>query len=724
MRIPRSAMIFGCLLAVLAWTKPAPADDARPTVRLLAGFEWDEFVPQIGRDMVLGEPIDKPPEPGFRAKRYEKVTDVGPEGFQVFYPRSSRDHNGQKVVRAHATQGQFAWLCPWNAQQWQWHVTESTSKAPGAWPTHEPWYSVTDHFYQRESQLYDRNWDKLDDWSAYDRLRFDITSVGAPLTIGVRVRDGQGPPVRGKPSGLRTPAVLFDLPADKTVTVDFALADFARVCELDLHKVHRLNIRANGFPAGKPPTALYMDNLRLVAGDAEPRPAFDLVAMKGELRPFARPVDDDPPTKRDPEKLKRSAGPVEPLGPVVINPTALYAGPLGHGAGHFGRSGATYFSNSRRAVVAYDNDRLCVIIGGRTEPRGGTAGTLAIASFDGGKTWRGATAADRDKPFTVLPWYLRSGFFADRFGNLFAVGTPNCDSYNEGQDICMHRLTLTGDAWVDDRFAILHQDGYKCPYHCTALMIGTGRVWTAWGDGFGGCLARYSDDDGYTFEPCKDAAAPAPRPLRTPTLRDWTTGAQPDPAPRQVLIFPTSTVPCSTLVPWKGQVAVVGDGVWAYHDGTSWSKDEKFDGKKLGRGLISATTLGEDRLFISRSAVYNDLDKESLSDLVVADMKDGQWSFTQLEAENVSTSILTASGRAIYCFYVYKAGDAKYEVRYRRWADGKWANSVTLATEDRRLNHVAAPQYSPPDYAAVWWDQFFRNAGDPSEVKFCRVPNR
>lgn len=724
-----AACLLGGLLAVQilgadsAEPKDAESTKAAPGgVRLLIGFEWDEYAANVGRGMVIGQPVEGPAASGFRATRIEKLGDVGPEGFQLFFPKSSRDHTGAKVLRKFATQGNFAWLCPWTDSQWKWHLQESKSKSPGAWPAHEPYYSVTDHFYQRESQLHKQEWGKLDDWSGYERLRFDVHSVGASLTLGVRVRDGQGPLVRGKPSGVRTPAALFTVPADQTVTCDFPLADFARVCEMDLSKVHRYNIRVNGFPDDKAPSALYLDNIRLVAKGAEPRPKLKLIGVEGEVRPFARPVDPDPPTVRVVEKLKREVGPVEPLGPVVINPKALYAGRLGHGAGHFGRSGATYFSTSRRAVVAYDNNRLAVVLGGTTKARGGEGGTIAIASFDGGKTWGGLKGEENG--FTSLPWFLRSNFTADRQGNIYAIGTPNCDSYNEGQDICMHRLGFTGETWVDDRLTILHQDGYKCPHTCTALMLDNGRTWAAWGDGFGGSLARYSDDDAFTFAPCKDASLPAPRPFREPTLRDWAEGAVPDDRPKEMLLWPTPTVPCSTLVPYKEGVAVMGGGIWAAHDGKAWGLEQKFDATKLGRGLISVTALDDEHLFVSRSAHYDNLDKETLSDLVVADMKDGQWTFTQLDAENVSTSIVTASGKAVFCFYIYKAGEEKYEVRYRRWADGAWGKAVTLATDARRLNHVAAPQYCPPDFAVVMWDQFFRQRDEPSEVKFMRVPNR
>ena len=717
------------LITAMLFVTPLAAEAA--DVKLIRGFEWEEFAPKVSRTFILGVPIPGAAKSGFRAEPLKKLAAVGPEGFQIFSRRSSRDHGGLKMVRQHVTQGAFAMaFAAHNIEMGSWRRLEQAlkKKYPPPWPAHEPLYDPHDHWFQRMAQVFVGRWPKGVDWSGYDQLRFDVIVIGQPLTLGVRVRDGSGPRVRGKPTGVRTGLGLFDVPADKTVTVDLPLAEMARVAELTLSKVTRFHIRLNGLPSKKAPTGLFIDNIRLVKEGAEKDLKTPLVKMKNAVAPFARPVAVKPPTLRNKEKLKRELGPVEPLGPVVINKAAPFAGRLGHGAGHFGRSGATYFSNSRRCVVAYDNQRLCVVIGGTTappksrkpRPRGGT---IALASFDGGKTWGGLTPKDKD--FTILPWYLRSNFFADRYGNLYAVGTPNCDSYREGQDICIHRLCFTGETWVDDRFAILHQDGYKCPANCQAIALANGRIWAAWRDGFGGCISRYSDDDGFTWKPCKDASiAEAPRPFHEPKLVDL---GKPYTPPKRVLLWPSTPVVGPWIVPYKDQVAVfTGDGSkWAYHDGAKWSQPQP--GAKIG-GLLTVTVLGDDQFFLCRGGGYHNLGKEMLNDLVVADRRDGKWHVETLDKEKaIASAIITASGDAVYCFYVKKAGDEKepvYEVRYRRFRGGTWEPSVKLATEDRRINHLAAPQICPPSYAAVFWDQHSRSRVDPSEVKFVRVSNR
>jgi len=711
-----------------------PAARAGEKVRLLAGFEWGEYAGKLPRWHYLGKPYLKSPPPRWKGEKIEKLADVGPDGFMIFdgAPSHSRHHTGPLMVRTHATQGAFAWKCRWSATRWSWIKAQSKSKSPGAWPTSEIGYDVQDHFFQRECQLWKQAWRRLTDWSGFERFRFDVTAVGAPVMLGFRVRDGAGPLVRGKPTGIRSGLAVFIIPADKTVTCDVPLAEIARVSELDLSRVHRYNIRFNGLPAGRVPTALYLDNVRLVAKDGEPRPKLPLVQMAGAVRPFVRRVYVRPPTVRIAEKLKRELGPVEPLGPVVINRACLFASGAGHMYGHFGGSGATYFQNARRAVVAYDNRRLLVVMAGATAPTKSRkarrrGGLVALCSTDGGRTWTGLTPQDKD--FTVLPWRLRAGYSADRFGNAYGVGTPNCDSYNEGQDICLHRLAFTGERWVDDRFAIIHQDGYKCPSNCQAIALADGRIWAAWGDGFGGSLARCSDDDGFTWKPCKDPAQKPPRPFYEPRLADLGRPDAPAP-PKGILLWPTPTAVGPFLTPYKDGVAAFGFGrrglAWAVHDGTKWLPQQ--DGPAPGRGLITVTTLGADHVFVSRGGGYHNLGKEVLGkDVVVVRLQGGQWKKETLDTGRIGSAIVTASGDAAFCFYVKKTGDdekPEYEVCYRRWKGGKWEPPVRVATEQRRINHLAAPQVCPPSYAAIFWDQHFEKRTDPSEVKFVRIPNK
>ncbi len=715
-------MIAGALVA--AATAPAICQER---VKLLAGFEWEEYDGKLPRFHYLGKPHIGTVEPGWEGEKIERLEDVGADGFMIMdgEPAHSRHHPGAWMVRSHATQGRFAWKCTLTLERWAWMLAETTKKWPGAWPPHEPAYGVYEHFFQRECQLWRQEWKEATDWSGYVRLRFDVTSLGASLMLGIRVRDGIGPPIGAGPTGIRTALGLFTVPGDETVTCDFPLAEMTHVAELDLTKVHRYHIRVNGFPDNKPPTELFMDNIRLVAKGAEPEPRHKLVPMEGGIRPFARPVFVKPPTPRMAQDLKRKTGPVEPLRPVTINESCPLPGAAGHMSGPFGGSGATYFQNAVRAVVAYDNDRLAVVMAGKDEA--GSGGLVALASFDGGRSWGGLKGEKQG--FTILPWYLRAGYSADAFGDIYGVGTPNCDSYREGQDICLHRLAFTGKTWVDDRFTIVYQDGYKCPGWCRAMRIKSGRIWAAWHDGFGGNFTKCSDDDGYTWKPCKDASLEPPRPFHEPRLEDLGK-VDACSAPKQVLLWPAEKVVGSLLVPYKGQVAVVSmDGrQWQAHDGDRWLDPRAGPEWKEVNGIVSVTVLGDKKLFLARSARYDNSKRtEPLAPLEAA-CQDGEgWKLEILEVGNVSDSVLTASGSAVYCFYVKKVAEgegAKYEVRYRRWQKGSWEPSVVVATERQRINHVASPQICPSNYVCVLWDQWRKERGLPTWVRFARIPSR
>ena len=705
----------------------ASADEA-----LIAGFEWEEFAGRLGRWRYQGKPYLKRPAAGWKGEKTTRDQALK-DGFQIIngVPSSSRHMPGMLCEPKHATQGAFALhFLPQLVEMYGWKNLERVAQRtwmhnfrPGM-----PGYDPVDWYYQRFCHVWQKNWKKTTDWSGYDRLRFDVHAEGQPVVLGLRVRDGIGPSINAGPTGVKTAIGLFTVPADQAVTCEFPLAEMARVGEVDLRKVHRLLIRLNGLPTKKAPKNLHLDNIRLVAKGADVKPRLKLVAMAGEPRPHTRPVDQSPPTVRLAEKSKRNVGPIEPLGPVTINQAALYWAAAGHlvGPGHFGGSGATYFRNARRGVVAYDNDRMLVVMVGRGKSQRG--GLIALATFDGGKSWGGLTP--EAKGFTRLPWALRAGVSADYSGDVYYLGTPNCDSYREGQDVCMFRLAFTGETWVPDRFAVVYQNGYKCPAFGRGLRMPTGRIWLLWHDGFGGDFAKYSDDDGHTFVPCKDAALEPPRPFYTPKLgsKDW-----PPKPPKEVILFPAiQRVNGFLLVPYGDRVAcVAGDGSYQVHDGTKWGAKQpgpKWPGDRRKMGLVSETIIGGNQIVLARSARYSDRGvTEAVAPLYAAWHTDAGWKVETLESGGVSESILTASGDVAFCFYIKRADGETREIRCRRLNGGVWGPSTLLATETFRINHLAAPQTCPPSYACVFYDQFIdmaKRRTATSVVRFVRVPNK
>ncbi|KPJ71047.1 MAG: hypothetical protein AMS14_09645 [Planctomycetes bacterium DG_20] len=709
-----------CIAAVTGLVSPAGSTMAAgEEIRVIWSFEKDETAKSLPEFGYWGMPAPiGTPEPGWRGTPPEP----GYKGdITAVRKASSRDYPLMTLTAQNVTDGDYSY---------RFEISERMARGIAAWvakptggtacPPAQDYHNLVEWYWQRTpfgTYLW-RHGPANRDWTGFDRLRFDVLSTKAPVVLGVKVRDLTATDGRPKahPHGVRTRTLTFHVPAGKQVTCDVLLAEVARVCELDLTRIHRYHIRLNGVAAA---TDLYLDHVRLVTAAAAAKDArLPLVAMDGKPEPWAREVVFSGHTVRAEATLKRSTGPVDTLGPVtVVNAPGQYAS----APGHFGGSGTTYFQSTRRSCVAYDNDRLLVVIGGGpkearlvTPSVGEGGGVYAFASFDGGKTWGGPKPGDAT-PARFGNWYWRGNLASDRNGDVYWVGTQNCDSYHEGYDVLFRRLAFTGEGWTADRVACMDQNGYKCPAWASAVRTDSGRLWAAWRDGFGGSYAKYSDDDGLTWSPCKDAAQAAPRPFYQPSLTELQKAPADRPAPpQQVLLWPSEPVCGEFLLPWRGQVAVIsatGDK-WQTHDGARWGVVQP--GPFKGPGLASCALLGSDRLCVSRAGGGT---------LFVAQLVEGAWRADTLDSGEFVSDILTVSGDAVFCFYIKNNGE-KYEVMYRRFAAGKWAPAVTIATEDVALNQIAAPVFCPPAYAAVFWDQKRPDSRASTFVKFMRVANK
>ncbi len=694
----------------------AGAAGAGEGVRVIWSFERDQTAKRVPKFSFWGKPVTfTKPKPGWRGEK------IGPDwkgDITAIRNASSRDYPLLTLVAKHVTEGKHAYrfgISEGNAKSWIERIKKQGKIT--ACPPRNDYHDIEDWYYQR------CNWGYLwtsspknPDWSGFDRLRFDVYADGNDVVLGVKVRDKIA---KGKLHlGIRTPVLLFNVPKGKAVTCDVPLAAVAKICELDLGRVHRYHIRINGIKGG---FKLYLDNIRLVkTGAAKADAKLPLVKMQGEPRPWGRKVSTEPHTPRDAAKMKRVTGPVEKLGPVLVTNSG---GQYACAPGHLGGRGATYFQSARRGCVAYDNKRLLIVMGGGpknsklvTKSIGEGGGMYAFASFDGGKTWGGLKKGDK-QPARLGTWYWRATLYGDASGDVYCVGTQNCDSYHEGFDMFFRRLSFTGEGWVNDKFAFINQNGYKCPAWASAVRTKTGRIWAAWRDGFGGDYAKSSDDDGFTWQPCKDASEKKlPRPFYTPKLADLAKPPAERPRPpKEVLIWPAQVVCGNFLVPYKEGVAVFNESgkSWQVHDGTKWAGTQK--GPFKGKGSeITVSALGEDRLFLCR---------KQGEDLLAAHLEGEAWKTEKLDSGAIGSSILTASGQSMFCFYVKKSGEG-YEIRHRRFAGGKWEPSVKIATEQVKLNQVGAPMFSPPDYAAVFWDQHRPGQRSSSFVKFMRIPNK
>jgi len=719
-RLPAAAL-FCLALAVAADSPPAPAGEDARRVKLLHGFEPEELGASadpavlekrgwkfIGKAWTEGEP-----KPGWRVKDHldELRLPAGYDGPVTLYEAdSSRDYPRMTFCRTGATQGKYSRLAKFGEGGWSYVKSYSAGNFTGltAQPSKTGYHDIRDWFYQRYGSVFDSALgDRYErhDWSGYELLRLDFYSEGAPAVVAIRAFDASGPKIPAQYLGLRTALAVYKLPKDKQVTAEFPLGALARAAEMDLAKMTGIVIRVNGYE-GEP--KLYFDNIRLVAGEAADQDAkHPIIKMEGEVGPYARPVLHKP-AERNADKLKRKSGPVDRLGPVVV-----YQGKAGYSSAGtlLGGSGTTYFQSLRRGCVAYDHDRLLVYFGGY----------LASASFDGGKTW-GGLQPGQDGP-TALGWGgdYRGTASADG-ADLYFLGTENCSSYHEGYGTVFRRLAMTGPGWTDDRVSLVDQNLRKCPPDMRAWRLDSGRIWATIADGFGGITAKHSDDDGYTWAPCKDASLPPPRPFHEPRLEDLGKPAAERPTPpKAVLPWPGEPVCGSVLLPYKGQMAVLGQKEWQVHDGKAWGAARKLPLGAPGRGSVIA--IG-DRIFVAQGGQYGDLEKGCKpAPLVVAEFDGGEWTQQTLEAGDVGDAILSASGRAAFLFYVKYAGENKVnEVRVRRWAGGKWGESELVAKEELRINRLAAPIVSAPDYAAVWWDTVPEKGGE-KVLRFAKLPN-
>jgi len=713
------AVSVGGALLLAGWigaVAPLRAAEADATgVTLLRGFEIEEM-------KAFGSPgkffPGHSPPGGYRVEPIP--TDAA--GYTIFRRASSRDWPKFSLFAQHATQGKYA-LC---------YAMPGPRKTPPLVTAHPPaggYHDVFDWSYQRHGKIWSEDAGKKPlDWSAYDRLRFDVHSTEAPAVLGVRLRDKSAPRGRYGPHGIKTTVAVFTVPKATTVTCEFPLAEMARIAEADLSKIHWMHIRRNGSE-GK--TLVFIDNIRLLTKDAKEQEEYPLVTMAGEPRPFARKVwgKNAPPRAR--ATVERDLGPVARLGPVTVIETA---GTYACSKSHFGGQGGTYFQSARRGVVAFDNKRLLVVMGGRP-PRGsrpvtwgGTGeagGMLALASFDGGKTW-GGLMPGQTAPVALKDWYWRTTLSTDGSGDLYAIGTQNCDSYTEGYDVFFRRLGFDGTGWTYDRFSIVDQNGYKCPGPARALRLAAGRIWAAWTDGFGGVYAKRSDDDGLTWVPCKDASVTTlPRPFYAPRLEDLGKPDAPKP-PKAVLLWPADLVAGPLLVPFKGHVAAIAytGSQWAHHDGTAWGATQKVPWKARRGGQASEAVLGDSHVFLVRAEGKGDA-----MNLVAMRLVNGEWKGPEALATGVlGSSILTASGDAVFCFYVLTEGtkDAPaYTIYCRRWRNGTWEAAEKVATETDPINRLAAPTVSPPSYAAVLWDERVEDTKKKTSwVRFARIPNR
>lgn len=658
--------------------------------------------------------------------------------------------------------GRMARYCPISPKPNQMKSPPLLMAVP---PTNDR-HDVMQWYYERYGSLIDecgvanRMPKALRDWSAYDTLRFDVHAKDTPVILGISVRDGTGVRFRIGHTGVRSGYGIFRIPTGKWMTCVFPLAKLAKLANLDLTKAQGFYLHLNGYEGN---TVAYVDNFRLVTKDGEKKPKYELLNPINKLTAKLYKVFKTPAMVGTPDNLKCDTSSVEKLGPIVVSTR-----------GRFGLGGITYNQTCRRGVAAYDNNRIVFLskYGGDEKssrminPKSvGCRGTYAHATFDGGKTWGGIQPGE-ELPTHLNTWYGRSGASADsKTGRIYMTGTENCQSYQGGYDTFFRSLGFDGKKWAPERVSTVDNNMQKCPWWCHVIRLKSGRLWSCWCDGRVtrngvGFPAKYSDDGGLTWFPCRNAdSKELPAPLYKPDLKDIDKAHEK--APEHVIQMPAGLIPGPMMAAYKDGVISVspyGDA-YSIHDGKNWdvvvenvSKAKKwkrvpaFGKRKHYNTECSVTSVDDKHVFVARGGNYSfnfylkkikrgkggvaGLENGQITDLAVAhlDGDSGKWTNQTLETEGVWDSIMTSSGKNAYCFYVkfiLNGEDKTWEVRYRRWTNGTWEPSVLVTTQKARVNRLAAPQHCPSSYAMVLWDHIIlKGEPGPGGIRFARTPNQ
>lgn len=550
-----------------------------------------------------------------------------------------------------------------------------------------------------------------EDWSQFDRLRFDVLVRGAPQTVHVAMEDEEiVPPV------VRN--VLVEPGKWTTVEVDLKAAAGQR--GLDRKEMATLRI---GFVlaapeaaarqsrrAGEQPTAL-LDNLRLCGQTAAARlplvcddrphrlpPLFQAIASKPALGEL-------PPGDPDQSSIRLQV-------PIRIQtPKPCFVSPVGW-------------------IAAYDNRRMLVGYN-----FGGTKDAYVWQTVDGGRTWRGWGAAAEPGlvPLREMTHQAGRGDVVGTRADVMLLTNLGCNGpASAGPTLFVERLSLGADGWQRCKQpALLDCDLRHCNSNQSIVRAATGRLYAGYGyTSRLGTIAvgvRYSDDDGRTWK----------------SWRPGKNGILPGGLHRQedgIGFGYTFEEPC--LVPLGQHVACIWckrigyeyrEIKWARFDGQRWSPVEvvvetkKRDAYNPTRPAVHAVSVGDREIFMV-NALYKG----------VLHYKNGRWT---READEIpaGSRISVAGDKQIVVIASHGEKsdlstspgvvEAKGAVELRAWhrlADGQWRGPLTVASEPvplaspdnrwyARPGFVVQP-YAPPNFVPVAW------SCGKSWVKVLRVP--
>lgn len=581
-------------------------------------------------------------------------------------------------IKEQASQGDYALSTLIDAKEFSFRqIMLDSNRVPDADLGDREWYIERFSDLFQEFQWFRDIFEK--DWSYWDYMWIDIKSTNANAIIRVLIED------HWQASGIRK----FNIPAGGYVTIKFELREVANIGGVDLTDMANFWITLEETDG---PTIIYLDNIRLAK----------LGAVKTDGIPFI--TDDRPIEKRkipipqissiDRPIVEKNTAPLKK----AIEPTRITI--LNHYSTTFLGGEGDYFGRHERAISAFDNNRIIIILQGKYNNK---SGLYALSTFDGGNTWK-AIDSSNEPTFVGTGKNIghRSIFEDSNKGDIFIAWMKYCYSGGGIGNANFQKLIFMGDHWILDSEIICYNHVRHCPFSFSFTRTGSERYWVAFDnwDNISTDIninAVFSDDEGIIWE--KQNKSPLVN-----VANNYSGGG----------IF---------LTPYKNEVACIWKTAWdelswGYNDGNQWSYKGLIDNTQ--NTPVSVVTLQDSIIFLS--IIIEDK-------LHTIHLEGNTW-YKDLVDDGTSgrvlRSILTTSRESVYCLWAQEVGN-QYNIYCRKYniQEKKCEKSVEVVSgETDEIYNLATPVHSPTNYIPLLYDSapLFNLNSDEYWVKFVRIP--
>ncbi|MHC4395706.1 MAG: sialidase family protein [Planctomycetota bacterium] len=522
----------------------------------------------------------------------------------------------------------------------------------------------------------------LRDWSDYDLLWVDF-KTDKLLKVWLTLED----------EAIEPPVVrIFEVPADKWVTLELDLKAAQRIRGLDLTQIANIYL----FGKAVKTTDVRVDNVRVVGKGASSKLEVlrDSTVMKAPAVEFgSKPVVAKLSKDYKPDRSEVKLEPAKKIADGSVVP--------------FGWIGA---ADNQHIIVGYTQ--------GKERPY--TA--VITESADAGKSWS-ALPAPVARNFDHG---TSRGSVVDGRGDSVAISSgPGCAGIGVTTPRQhLTKYTFTGNGWQRRRWAnILDYDIRHCGSAASVIRLDAGpkkgRLWATWGSVdrlrrlVVGC--RFSDDDGQTWWQIGKSAM-VPDSAETPFAFNSYSYQQP------------------RITYFRGHAAVFWQDsrglLWSRFDGEKWSEAEVISAEVKANVAVSpnesfripgsVVTRGEDEIFLTAwglrgvlrydgNSWHRELTKAADAGvLTICGKKDVMLITMGSTEQPPSTKRIQIKRKAkVLC--------------YRRKRDGTWAAPLDLAGgevtlhEYRQMTAVVTQPMSPANFAPVAFS-------DGETVKIIKVP--